>query len=654
MPKVIQLDPHVADLIAAGEVVERPASAVKELVENSIDAGAKTVTIEIENGGMRYIRITDDGCGMLPDDARRAFLRHATSKLRTASDLAAIGTLGFRGEALAAISSVSRVDLLTRAAGADEGVSLHLDAGSITSEQPAGCPEGTTIIVRELFFNTPARMKFMKSDSAEGAAVFAAVQQQALAHPEISFRFIKDGQEQLHTAGDGERMGAIYAIFGRELAKNMVSVESRWENIRVRGYVSSPNATRGNRSYEMFFVNGRFVKSRMLGAALEEAYKNQIMTGRFPACVLEVQLPVQAVDVNVHPAKTEVKFLSERAVFDAVHYGVLSALGKASKRPEMKLPEQKSTITPQPAPVIPETHTAVAPKPDFFKTMPAAQLRKELDTQNHTPQSTAKQPIRPAAQPVRVFADEPAFAPERVVASPVVFPVREAPVQSAEPLKAEPSKSEPAFTPTPRPQSKPETEQQSITLPELQWRIVGEVMDTYIIVEQIDTLFFIDKHAAHERILFEKLKSQKQGVMMQLLMTPALAELSQPEAAAAMEHPALLAQLGFELEEFGGGTLRIRQIPAELDLPGAQQALQALCAKLLAGQTVDPDSMRDELLHTIACKAAIKAGYHTEPAEREHLVREVLTRDDIRCCPHGRPVCITLTKKQLEKQFKRT
>ena len=652
MPKVIQLDPHVADLIAAGEVVERPASAVKELVENSIDAGAKTVTIEIENGGMRYIRITDDGCGMLPEDARTAFLRHATSKLRTASDLAAIGTLGFRGEALAAISSVSRIDLLTRAADTDEGVSLHLDGGQITSEQPAGCPEGTTIVVRELFYNTPARMKFMKSDSAEGAAVFAAVQQQALAHPEVSFRFIKDGQEQLHTAGDGERMGVIYAIFGRELAKNMVPVESRWENIRVRGYVSAPTATRGNRSYEMFFVNGRFVKSRMLGAALEEAYKNQIMTGRFPACVLEVQLPVQAVDVNVHPAKTEVKFLSERAVFDAVHYGVLSALGKAGAKPEMKLPEQK--IAPAQQHTAPEIRAAAAPKPDFFKTMPAAQLRRQLDAAKPAPQPAAKQPIRPAGQPVRVFADEAAFAPERVVASPVVFPTREAPAQPAEPPQVEAVKPEPESVPAPAPQPEPEPEQQSIALPEQTWRVVGEAMDTYIIVERDETLYFIDKHAAHERILFEKLKAQKQGVMTQLLMTPALAELSQPEAAAAMEHPALLAQLGFELEEFGGGTLRIVQIPAELDVPAAQQALQALCAKLLSGQTVDPDSMRDELLHTIACKAAIKAGYHTERAEREHLVREVLTRDDIRCCPHGRPVCITLTKKQLEKQFKRT
>ncbi len=654
MPTVIQLDPHVADLIAAGEVVERPASAVKELVENSIDAGAKTVTIEIENGGMRYIRITDDGCGMLPQDARKAFLRHATSKLRTAADLAAIGTLGFRGEALAAISAVSHIDLLTRAAGADEGVSLHLDAGQITSEQPAGCPEGTTIVVRDLFYNTPARMKFMKSDAAEGSAVFASVQQQALAHPEVCFRFIKDGQEQLHTAGDGETLAAIYAIFGRELAGQMIPVESQWETIRLRGYVSALTATRGNRAYEMFFVNGRFIKSRMLGAALEEAYKNQIMTGRFPACVLELQLPVQAVDVNVHPAKTEVKFLAERAVFDAVHYGVLGALGKVNRRPELKLPAQKQP--PEASARLqsqPSVHAAAAPKPDFFKTMPAAQLRREQQPNAAAPQAS-RPPIRPATQPVRVFADEPVFAREPVVASPVAFPAREQGAP-AKPPEAEASACAPAAVPASAPAAEPETpEQQSLALPEQQFRVVGETMDTYLIAEQGDTLYFIDKHAAHERILFETLKAQKQGVMPQLLMEPAFAALSQQEAAAAMEHTPLLQQLGFELEDFGGGTLRIRQIPAELELPDAQQALQALCARLLAGQTVDPDSVRDELLHTIACKAAIKAGYHTEPAEREHLVREVLTRDDIRCCPHGRPVCITLTKKQLEKQFKRT
>ena len=303
MPKIIQLDRHVADLIAAGEVVERPASAVKELVENSIDAGAKNITIELQNGGMTFLRITDDGCGMEPVDARTAFLRHATSKIRKKEDLACIGTLGFRGEALAAISSVSKIDLLTRAQGAENGVRLHLEAGQVLSEEPAGCPYGTTILVRELFYNTPARMKFMKSDAAESSAVFSVVQQQALAHPEISFRFLKDGQEQLHTDGQGDRMAAIYAIYGRELANNMLPVDGSWEKLRVRGFVTKPTATRGNRAWQSFFVNNRYIKSRLLSAALEEAYRNQIMVGRFPACVLEIDMPVQAVDVNVHPAK---------------------------------------------------------------------------------------------------------------------------------------------------------------------------------------------------------------------------------------------------------------------------------------------------------------------------------------------------------------
>lgn len=420
MPKIQQLDAHVADLIAAGEVVERPASAVKELVENSIDAGASSITVEIRDGGMTFIRITDDGCGMEPADARIAFLRHATSKLRTKDDLAAIGTLGFRGEALAAISSVSKIDLLTKTCESAAGTALYLEAGVIRSEEPAGCADGTTILVRDLFYNTPARMKFMKSDMAEASAVFAAVQREALAHPEISFRFLKDGAEQLHTSGDGDRRAAIYQILGRQLVNDMVPVESRWEKISVSGFVTKPAATRGNRSFQYFFVNGRFIKSRTLSAAVEEAYKNQIMAGRFPACVLEIELPVQAVDVNVHPAKTEVRFLSERSVFDAVHYGVLSALNKTPGAPEMRLPEKKAAQ----AAVQP-------PQSDFFKTMTAEAYRASAaapktpsfasDVQlPKCPQPPAEQsdipersavPEKPApafsaARPVSVFPDD--------------------------------------------------------------------------------------------------------------------------------------------------------------------------------------------------------------------------------------------------------
>lgn len=677
MPKIQQLDTHVADLIAAGEVVERPASAVKELVENAIDAGADAITVEIQNGGMTFIRITDNGCGMAPEDARVAFLRHATSKLRTKEDLAAIGTLGFRGEALAAISSVSKIDLLTRTREAQNGTALCLEAGVIRSEEPAGCAEGTTILVRDLFYNTPARMKFMKSDTAESSAVFTAVQRQALAHPEVSFRFVKDGTEQLHTAGDGERLGAIYQVLGRQLANDMTPVESRWEKIAIRGYVTKPTATRGNRSLQFFFVNGRYIKSRTLCAALEEAYKNQMMAGRFPACVLEISLPKEAVDVNVHPAKTEVRFLSERSVFDAVHYGVLSALNKTAGAPEMRLAEKPDTA--------PQTRsTSPAPQKDFFRTMTAEEYRaaarqkpasgfasevwlpkKPEPGTEQSREAEMPRTVRPAtpesvtaaaptvtARPVSVFPDEREallFGGEKKP-EPVKTAQTARQTNAFPPREAEPS-VQPDETPTQADEPRAQTE---LPLPEQSWRVIGEALDTYILVEQDENVLFIDKHAAHERILFEKLKKQNEPVMSQALLTPIAANLRRDEAAAVLENAALLEQYGFGIEDFGDGTALLRRVPCDMDPQEAENALGELAEQLLEGRTLDPATLRDALLHTVACKAAIKAGWHTEPRERETLVREVLTREDIKYCPHGRPVCVTLTKKQLEKQFKRT
>ena len=635
MPKIIQLDRHVADLIAAGEVVERPASAVKELVENSIDAGAKNITIELQNGGMTFLRITDDGCGMDPVDARTAFLRHATSKIRKKEDLACIGTLGFRGEALAAISSVSKIDLLTRAQGAETGVRLHLEAGQVLSEEPAGCPCGTTILVRELFYNTPARMKFMKSDAAESSAVFAAIQQQALAHPEISFRFLKDGQEQLHTDGQGDRMAAIYAIYGRELANNMLPVDGSWEKLRVRGFVTKPTATRGNRAWQSFFVNNRYIKSRLLSAAVEEAYRNQIMVGRFPACVLEIDMPVQAVDVNVHPAKTEVKFLSEREVFDAVHYAVLSTLSRAAGRPEWKAPEKKQEPAPRPQA---QPKAVQPPKPGFYQTMQASEYRRQAA------QQPAVKPAQPVlASPVQLPRSKPAPVQQTFVL----------PKQEAKPeVKPEP-KIEVRPEPKPEPVKTPEPQQQTLPVPEEPFRIIGEALHTYIIVEQGEAVLLIDKHAAHERIRFEALKKEDHPIMAQLLLAPVSAELSREEAAAVLENKALLERCGFETEDFGDGDVLIRQIPSDVDVEDAKALLQELAGDLLAGKTLDPDSLRDNLLHTIACKSAIKAGWLTSDEELRRLVQEVLSRDDIKYCPHGRPVCVTLTKRQLEKQFKR-
>ena len=651
MPHIIQLDRHVADLIAAGEVVERPASAVKELVENAVDAGATQITVEVQNGGMTFLRVSDNGCGIAPEDAPTAFLRHATSKIRTKEDLAAIGTLGFRGEALAAISSVSRIDLLTKTAEA-EGVSLHLEGGVVTSQQPAGCPQGTTILVRDLFFNTPARMKFMKSDSAESSAIAAVVQQQALAHPEISFRLIRDGETQLQTSGDGERLAAIYTVFGRELAKNMLAVNGTWEKFHVTGYITKPTATRGNRALQYFFLNGRFIRSRLLSAALEEAYRNQMMTGRFPACVLELQMPLEAVDVNVHPAKTEVKFLNERAVFDAVHYAALSTLSNASGRVAMQMPKSPALDAQPAAPqqtARPAERPAARPavNPNFYQTMQAGEYRRQAGAQPRT--VLASQVQYPTRTPKPV---EPAMPPVEKAPSPIAPPQPEPVVAPVKPAaKAEPEPTAIPKEPAPAPA---EPEQLALDLPEQTFRLIGEAFDSYLIAEQGESVLFIDKHAAHERILFEKLKAEEHPIVSQELMAPVSAELTREEAATALENTEILGKCGFEVADFGDGDVLIRQIPCDVDEKDAVSLLQELAADLLAGKTLAPETLRDNLLHTIACKAAIKAGWHTEGAEAAHLVAEILSRTDIKYCPHGRPVCIELTKSQLERQFKRS
>ncbi|MBP3478275.1 MAG: DNA mismatch repair endonuclease MutL [Oscillospiraceae bacterium] len=630
MPKILQLQPHIANLIAAGEVVERPASVVKELLENAVDAGASKVTIEIRDGGMTFLRITDNGCGMAPEDAKTAFLRHATSKLRTAEDLAAISTMGFRGEALAAIASVSRIDLLTKTAGAISGTSLHLEAGTVLEESEAGCPEGTTIIVRDLFFNTPARMKFMKSDTVEGGKVAAAVQQQALAHPEVAFTFLRDGKQVLSTPGSGDLSAAVYCVYGRE-AGQMVQVDSRWENCRLTGFVSKPTDARPSRALQTFFVNDRPVKSRILIAALEEAYRNQIMVGKFPACVLHLTLPANAVDVNVHPAKTEVKFLSEKNVFDCVHYGVLAALNKQSDRPQVQ-------FKPQSAPA-PKSAPASAPRQEsFFRTMTAEEYK------------TFSTALKDAPQPKKETAFATAQAVERQRNAPVQETVM-TPVIT--PLKTEEIATSPA---APRNDTVVEEPvQETLPMPtQIPWRMVGELYNSYIIVEQGEEAFLIDKHAAHERILFEKLKANQEAISSQMLLTPVPVRLSAEAAAELLSNTALLAELGFEIDEFGDNTVLLRQIPMDLSPDSAAEAAEALAADLMNGRRERADTVRDELLHTVACKAAIKAGWDNDEKELLALVKQVMENEDLKYCPHGRPICVTLSKKQLEKQFKRT
>ena len=639
MPKILQLSPHVANLIAAGEVVERPASVAKELLENAVDAGASKVTLEIRDGGMTFLRLTDNGCGMAPEDARTAFLRHATSKLRTAEDLAAIATMGFRGEALAAIASVSRIDLMTKTAGAVSGTSLHLEAGVITEESEAGCPEGTTIIIRDLFYNTPARMKFMKSDSVEGGRVAAALQQQALAHPEVAFTFIRDGKQVLNTPGTGKLEDAVYCVYGRECAK-MVKVESRWDGMLLTGFVTLPTDARPSRALQTFFVNDRPVKSKLLIAALEEAYRNQIMVGKFPACVLHLRLPANTVDVNVHPAKTEVKFLSEKAVFDCVHYGVLGALNKKPDRPEVQFtqksaaqpqtpPQSTKPVTPPVSPVTP----ARTEQKTFFRTMTAEEYKHF---------STA---VADAPKPKQETAAATVLAVERERS----IPVRETVLTPATVSKPEPVKAAPVEEPAQEP------EQTALEMPaEIEWRMVGELYNSYILVEQGEEAFLIDKHAAHERILFEKLKANQEAISSQMLLSPVPVRLGAEAAAELLANADLLAELGFEVDAFGENTVLLRQIPMDLKPEDAADAVESLAADLLTGRRERKDTVRDELLHTVACKAAIKAGWITSETELLALVKQVMAREDLKYCPHGRPICITLSKKQLEKQFKRT
>jgi len=653
MPKIIQLSPHVANLIAAGEVVERPASVVKELTENAVDAGATQVTVEIRDGGMTFLRVTDNGCGMSPEDAKTAFLRHATSKLRTADDLAAIGTMGFRGEALAAIASVSRIDLITKTKEDTLGVSLHLEAGQITEESESGCPDGTTIIIRDLFFNTPARMKFMKADSVEGSRVTAAVQLQALAHPEVAFRYLKDGKELLSTPGTGDLEAAVYCIYGRD-AGMMVPVDSTWEQYSLKGYTSKPTNARPSRSLQTFFVNGRPVRSKLLIAALEEAYRNQLMVGKFPSCVLHLTLPAHLVDVNVHPAKTEVKFLNEKAVFDCVHYGILGALNKSADRPDVRFAAKPQA----PAPTLKESPAPPAAKPTvkpdaFFRTMTAGEFKNFSAAIKDMPQP------KPAAAAATAVAVEKAsvvtlredvqrpVVKERRPAEPAVTVSHSLP--PLPPLPSQTQNREQNIQPIPEP------EQQALIMPQTpDWRMVGELYNSYIIVEQGETAYLIDKHAAHERILFNKLKEHQEAISSQTLLSPVTCRVSPGETAVLLSNQPLLQQLGFQIEEFGENTVLIRQVPMDLSADAAADALTALAADLENGRRESAETVRDELLHTVACKAAIKAGWQSSEAELLTLAKQVMADDSLKHCPHGRPICITLSKKHLEKQFKRS
>lgn len=683
------LSPHVADMIAAGEVVERPASVIKELMENSFDAGAKNISVEIRGGGATYIRVTDDGCGMAPEDAGVAFLRHATSKLADERGLEAIATMGFRGEALAAISAVSHIELNTRRQGDNEGTRVTLTAGDIQEMTPCGCPVGTTMVVRDIFYNTPARLKFLKSDRSEAGACSAAALRCALGRPGVSVRLIRDGSEEFFSPGDGRIDSAIYTLLGRELATSMLEVKSEDEGMKVTGFVSSPSAGRGSRNAQYFYCNGRYIRSPLLQSAVEQAYKNTLLTGRFPACVLYLDLSCASVDVNVHPAKTEVKFSYERKVFDLVYHAVFSALTNESRTAAIELSPSTRRIadaarhTPPQSPTESATGSRTAPiratpgaasgmydrtpphktvvptaRGDFYKSMTAEEFRRGGYAESGA-KSCADAPKRAGmtatpgtasvftARTIQGAGELVMHAPQEPYQTHLDLAERDKSTQID--TKIPPSTEElPKFNT----QSVENSVQNVENSYKNDYKIIGEAMKTYIIVEIGEELVLIDKHAAHERMIFDRLKEQKREIMSQQLLTPITLRPGAEDAEIIEKNAALFTELGFELERFGEDAFVLRTLPADMLASDGESAVEELCDKIRHRSAPDAQSARDELLHTVACKAAIKAGWDNDERELKHVADAVLS-EQVKYCPHGRPVSVTLTRRELDKLFKR-
>lgn len=643
MAIIHELSPHLADLIAAGEVVERPASVAKELIENAIDAGSTRITVEIENGGITYLRIADNGCGMTAEDAPVAFRRHATSKLRTEADLAAIGTLGFRGEALAAISAVTRIDLFTRQAGAIAGLHLHLEAGELQAQEEAGCPEGTTMVVRDLFYNTPARMKFLKKDFTEAGYILSVVQHAALSHPEIAFTLIRDGKQVFTTDGRGKLLTPVFSVFGKEMTANMIEVPRTERNgMTVYGYIVKPHAGRPNRSMQHFFVNGRYVKSRLMQAALEEAYRNAIITGKYPSGAVFLELPLAAVDVNVHPAKTEVKFSQEKPVFEAVYVACKNAIMANDNMPHIEHKEKTAPAekTQEPAPVYEQQRFAV---PRAAESAAVSAAKKHDDVPDLEDFLVA---VPPRAQKPRSFGMY-AAAPRILQEEPEPHPVYQPDIAVSRLAETDRDSEKPPAVHTELQPSEP----QKMEPLDSGARVIGECFQTYLIAEDKDGLILIDKHAAHERILFNKLRAETE-MPQQELLTPVIVELTGEEAAAIQAQIEDIRKAGFAIDPFGENSFAVRSVPAYLDSGDVQSVIGELAEKAMNSRATVPDRL-DDLIHTVACKAAIKAGKATSLTELQDLCDRVLADKDVRSCPHGRPTTVRLTKYELDKMFKR-
>ena len=635
MARINVLPKEIYQLIAAGEVVERPSSVVKEMIENSLDAGAKNITLEIKNGGSTYIRITDDGCGIERDDVRKVFISHATSKISKKDDLNSIATLGFRGEAMASISAVSKVELLTKAENEEIGTRYEIAGGEELEFDDAGCPNGTTIVVRDIFFNTPARMKFLKKDVTEGNQVAGIVDRMAISHPKISFRFIRDGKQVLITSGNGDLKSTVYSVLGKEMSDSLMSVDYSFNDMRITGFVSKPTASRKSRAGQYFYINNRIVKSKTAMAALEQAYKNTIMVGRFPACVLNIELNPAQVDVNVHPAKTEVRFANEKPIFDLVYYAVKTAIENDRTVKEVEFKENP-IYRQEPKNVYQNNdNKSFQAKFDFFKKKDEPPSQQVIKT-------------KPREDFWQVEAPKPEYKIARDEKPKARVDIN---IEYEEPEENSTAKSKDA--PKERDIEKvviTDEKDNENFIPN--FKLIGEAFKTYLIVEIENELYFIDKHAAHERMNFERFKAQA-TVETQMLLAPVVVNLTKDEFIAISENVELIKKCGFELEEFGESQIIVRAIPSLVDGDSVKDLMLEIAQKLLEHKTdILPDKI-DWIYHSASCRGAVKAGDYTSRQEQEMFVKKLLSMPNIRFCPHGRPVFIKMSKYDIEKQFGR-
>ena len=658
MPSINLLSQEISELIAAGEVIERPCSVIKELVENSIDSGARHITVEIKNGGTTYMRVTDDGCGMSFDDVPKAFLRHATSKISSKEDLDNILTLGFRGEALASVAAVSHVEVMTKQKDETYGTLYNIEGSVESFHDKGGCPDGTTIIIRELFYNVPARRKFLKKDITESNAVSQILQKITMSHPDIAFKFIRDNRVEFNSSGDEELFSAVYAVYGRDFARDLINVEYEYSGIRVTGFTVKPLYSKNNRSFQNFFVNGRYVRSKLCSAALENAYENMIMTGKFPACVMMIELPPASMDVNIHPTKAEVRFTDEKTVSDAIFFAVKNALMNDGLIYEFELkPRQdwrQQVIEPEemqqqeflftPVSKIEQTEKKLFADENKISSAPEQinSFTNEVSAEKtEIPQYTGKNELPETA------------SEHNVERKPAIEIKPEPEPENVEGFQYLSTKSFEEIKPEPKPQELEKKQSEWTEKPKI--KVIGEAFGVYIIAETEDKkMVMIDKHAAHERIIFERLKSRNCRQYSQMLMNGIKVLLTGDEFSALEANTELLADMGFVFDFSERPCVKATAVPTfimELDI---EEIISEIAENLRLNRHDPQSHTLDDMLHTVACKSAIRGNDKNSAAELQSLAEQVYNDERIRHCPHGRPVMFTMTKSNIEHQFGRS